>query len=137
MCVFAGLIDAGCKIYHTEGLSGLYRGFWVNSIQMVSGFSYIGTYEGVRHISSQYNINPHFKTILAASAASIVGQTIIVPFDVISQHLMLLGLIDRSASPEKKVSKIQRVTHRVTESMLYRHTMHKRKGKMEAVVQKL
>ena len=102
--LFAGLIDAGCKIYRTEGVSGLYRGFWVNSIQIVSGFCYIGTYEGVRHVSSQYNIHPQLKTLIAGGSASLVGQTIIVPFDVISQHLMLLGLTERNSTPQKKVS---------------------------------
>lgn len=100
--MYKGLIDAGSKIYRNEGLSGLYRGFWVNSVQIVSGLCYVGTYESVRHISSQYNINPQLKTLMAGGAASLVGQTIIVPFDVISQHLMLLGLIERN-SREKVV----------------------------------
>lgn len=103
-CMYLGLIDAGSKIYRNEGLSGLYRGFWVNSVQIVSGLCYVGTYESVRHISSQYNINPQLKTLMAGGAASLVGQTIIVPFDVISQHLMLLGLIERNS--REKVSKI-------------------------------
>lgn len=101
---FSGLVDAGCKIYRTEGVSGLYRGFWVNSIQIFSGFCYIGTYEGVRHLSSQYNIHPQVKTLIAGGSASLVGQTIIVPFDVISQHLMLLGLTERNAASQKKVN---------------------------------
>ncbi|KAK7603820.1 hypothetical protein V9T40_003819 [Parthenolecanium corni] len=100
--LYKGLVDAGCKIYRTEGVSGLYRGFWVNSIQILSGFCYIGTYEGVRHISSQYNIHPQIKTLIAGGSASLVGQTIIVPFDVISQHLMLLGLTERNSTPQKK-----------------------------------
>lgn len=29
---------------------------------------------------------------MAGGAASLVGQTIIVPFDVISQHLMMMGV---------------------------------------------
>lgn len=76
----------------------------MNSIQIFSGLCYIGTYESVRHVSSQYNINPQLKTLIAGGAASLVGQTIIVPFDVISQHLMLLGLIERNSG--KKVSSI-------------------------------
>ena len=72
----------------------------MNSIQIFSGFCYIGTYESVRHVASQYNINPQVKTLCAGAAASVVGQTIIVPFDVISQHLMLLGLLERN-SPKK------------------------------------
>lgn len=100
--MYKGLIDAGSKIYRTEGVSGLYRGFWVNSIQIFSGLCYIGTYEGVRHVSGQYKMHPQIRTLIAGGAASLVGQTIIVPFDVISQHLMLLGLIERNSGPDKK-----------------------------------
>ena len=33
--------------------------------------------------------------LVGGSCASLVGQTIIVPFDVISQHLMLLGQMSK------------------------------------------
>lgn len=35
----AGMIDAYCKILKYEGVSGLYRGFWISSMQIVSGNS--------------------------------------------------------------------------------------------------
>lgn len=88
----AGLIDAAGKIYRSEGVSGLYRGFWVSSVQIVSGVLYIATYEGVRHVLSQHHVSPSTKSLVGGGCASIVGQTIIVPFDVMSQHLMVLGL---------------------------------------------
>jgi solute carrier family 25 protein 44 len=90
--LFVGLIDAGSKIYRTEGVAGLYRGFWVSSVQIFSGVAYIGTYESTRHILSNYNVPMAGRSLLSGSAASLVGQTIIVPFDVISQHLMFIGL---------------------------------------------
>lgn len=87
------MIDACGKIYKYEGFSGLYRGFWISSVQIVSGVFYISTYEGVRHLLTQQNMsNSHIKALIAGGAASIVGQTIIVPFDVISQHLMMIGI---------------------------------------------
>lgn len=86
------MIDCGCKIYKSEGTRGLYRGFWVSSFQIISGVFYISTYEGVRHILTQRGTNDRVKAILAGGAASLVGQTIIVPFDVISQHMMVLGM---------------------------------------------
>lgn len=52
---------------------------------------YISTYEGVRHILSHQNIDSKVRALVAGGLASVVGQTIIVPFDVISQHLMMLG----------------------------------------------
>ncbi|XP_014241248.1 solute carrier family 25 member 44 [Cimex lectularius] len=90
--MYSGLFDAGSKIYKTEGIGGLYRGFWVSSVQIVSGVGYIATYESTRHLLKQYNATTTVKALLSGGAASLVGQTIIVPFDVISQHLMFLGL---------------------------------------------
>lgn len=86
------MIDAFGKIYRSEGVNGLYRGFWVSSAQIVSGVFYIATYESVRHILTQQNASASAKSLIAGGCASIVGQTIIVPFDVLSQHLMVLGL---------------------------------------------
>lgn len=87
--VYKGMIDCGSKIYTAEGVRGLYRGFWISSFQIVSGVFYISTYEGVRHILTQKGFGFKTKAILAGGAASLVGQTIIVPFDVISQHIMV------------------------------------------------
>lgn len=89
-----GLIDAGCKIYKKEGFSGLYRGFWVSSVQIVSGVAYIATYESSRHFLKQHDVSPTVRALISGAVASLVGQTIIVPFDVISQHLMFLGVAD-------------------------------------------
>lgn len=88
------MIDACRKIYKVEGVSGLYRGFWISSIQIVSGVFYVSTYEGVRHLLSDTplgRVDSKVKALIAGGAASLVGQTIVVPFDVLSQHLMVLG----------------------------------------------
>lgn len=90
------MLDAYRKIYKQEGFAGLYRGFWISSIQIVSGVFYVSTYEGVRHILNQDPYTAQFdsriKALIGGGAASIVGQTIVVPFDVLSQHLMVLGV---------------------------------------------
>ncbi|VVC98146.1 unnamed protein product [Leptidea sinapis] len=65
---YKGVSDAISKIYASEGMSGLYRGFWLSSM----------------------------KSFVAGGCASLVGQTVIVPFDVLSQHLMVLGLVKGS-----------------------------------------
>lgn len=90
--VYTGMLDAGHKIYRSEGAAGLYRGFWISSVQIFSGVFYISTYEGVRHILHQYGAGQQTKSLVAGGCASLVGQTIIVPFDVISQHAMVLGM---------------------------------------------
>ncbi|XP_017791848.1 PREDICTED: solute carrier family 25 member 44 isoform X2 [Habropoda laboriosa] len=66
--MYNGMIDAYKKIYQVEGVAGLYRGFWIS------------------------NVDSRVKALVAGGAASLVGQTIVVPFDVLSQHLMVLGI---------------------------------------------
>ncbi|KYB27322.1 solute carrier family 25 member 44 [Tribolium castaneum] len=90
--IYTGMFDAYGKIYRYEGFSGLYRGFWVSSVQIISGVFYISVYEGVRHLLAQKNIDSRVRALIAGGSASIVGQTIIVPFDVLSQHLMMMGV---------------------------------------------
>ncbi|KAK0087448.1 hypothetical protein PV325_000947 [Microctonus aethiopoides] len=94
--MYTGMIDAYRKIYRMEGFSGLYRGFWISSIQIVSGVFYVSTYEGVRHILSQDSftsgLDSKLKALIGGGSASLVAQTIVVPFDVLSQHLMVLGV---------------------------------------------
>lgn len=43
------------------------------------------------------NIDGRIRALVGGGCASIVGQTIVVPFDVISQHLMVLGLVDNNS----------------------------------------
>lgn len=98
--MYNGMIDACKKIYKLEGFSGLYRGFWISSIQIVSGVFYVSTYEGVRHLLGRESLNlridSRVKALIAGGAASLVAQTIVVPFDILSQHLMVLGINNKS-----------------------------------------
>ena len=99
--VYSGTWDAGRKILKQEGFRNLYRGFFVSCFQVVSGICYVSTYEGVRHIlGNRFGVtNTKTKAFIGGASASIVGQTIIVPFDVISQHLMLLGQASSKTNP--------------------------------------
>merc|ERR1719481_2352023 len=55
----------------------------------------------VRHQLEKNQVRDNkIKALVGGSCASVVGQTVIVPFDVISQHLMVLGLPQR-AQPSK------------------------------------
>ncbi|XP_046998545.1 solute carrier family 25 member 44 [Schistocerca americana] len=98
--MYTGLFDAWTKIYRHEGIAGLYRGFWVSSFQIVSGVFYISTYEGMRHFLSRCEVDSRVKALVAGGCASLVGQTIIVPFDVLSQHLMVLGIVSGNTKKE-------------------------------------
>lgn len=84
-------------------MSGLYRGFWVSSAQVLSGAAYIGAYEQTRHMTAPYLQQwPEIRSMVAGGVASVFGQTIIVPFDVVSQHLMMLGLSTSNNADQKK-----------------------------------
>jgi len=94
--LYSGTFDAFRQILRHEGYKGLYRGFWISCFQVVSGLAYVSTYEGVRYVLEKNGItNPKIKSLAGGACASLVGQTIIVPFDVISQHLMILGQISK------------------------------------------
>lgn len=103
--VYSGMFDAAYKIYKSEGPRGLYKGFWISSVQIFSGVFYISTYEGVRHLLTQYGAGDRTKALIGGGCASLVGQTIIVPFDVISQHAMVLGMGDHSLHRTKDGAK--------------------------------
>ena len=90
--VYRGTFDAFAKIVQQDGVTGLYRGFMVNSMQMVSGIGYLFTYEKARHLISNYTSikDNKLKGLIAGGASSMVSQTIITPFDIVSQHIMVL-----------------------------------------------
>ncbi|XP_033824196.1 solute carrier family 25 member 44-like [Periophthalmus magnuspinnatus] len=89
--LYSGTFDAFCKILKSEGICGLYRGFMVNTFTLVSGQAYITTYELVRKYVSNYSQDNTVKSIIAGGAASLVAQTITIPIDIVSQHLMMQG----------------------------------------------
>lgn len=102
--VYRGLIDACRKIYKYEGMGGLYKGFWLSTFQIVSGVFYITTYENVRHLLQNYKVNDsRIRALVGGGCASLVGQTIIVPFDVMSQHMMVLGQLEGKDGTKKVV----------------------------------
>uniref|UniRef100_A0A8D3E5G0 Solute carrier family 25 member 44b n=1 Tax=Scophthalmus maximus TaxID=52904 RepID=A0A8D3E5G0_SCOMX len=93
--LYSGTFDAFYKILRAEGVRGLYRGFMVNSLTLISGQAYITTYELVRKHVSQYTEDNMVKSLVAGGAASLVAQSITVPIDVVSQQLMMQGQGER------------------------------------------
>jgi len=92
--VYTSLYDAFKKIVTSEGPRGLYRGFWISNMLIISQMSYIGTYEFVRTYLSEHTplTDQRIRSLIAGGCASVIGQTTMVPIDVVSQHLQLLGL---------------------------------------------
>jgi len=94
---YSGTFDAFRKVVRHEGFRGLYKGFMVSSFGMLSGQLYITTYEVVR---SRMNSYPsEMKGLVAGACATLVGQTVTVPIDVVSQIMMMQGQSVSSQAP--------------------------------------
>ena len=124
MSLLAGMLDAYRKIYKSEGMAGLYRGFWISSIQIVSGVFYATTYEGVRHLLGQNaltsNLDSRVKALIGGGAASLVGHSIVIPFDVLSQHLMVLGVnVKHGKLVVDKVSNLNNESNQIMKVILF------------------
>lgn len=99
--VYKGMWDAMFKISRTEGMLGLYRGFWFNSLQAIPSMMYIATYDHVRQYMKDYTTltNSSVRSLIAGGTASIVGQSVSVPIDIMTQHMMLLGRRKQPSEP--------------------------------------
>jgi len=60
--------------------------------------AYVGTYEAVRLKLKDFNLSPNTRSFIAGGLASAVGQTLVVPVDVVSQHLMIINNKDFSVA---------------------------------------
>ncbi|XP_012886144.1 PREDICTED: solute carrier family 25 member 44 isoform X3 [Dipodomys ordii] len=87
--LYHGTFDAFIKILRADGVTGLYRGFLVNTFTLISGQCYVTTYELTRKFVSDYSQSNTVKSLVAGGSASLVAQSITVPIDVVSQHLMM------------------------------------------------
>lgn len=91
--LYKGTFDAFVKIAGREGVSGLYRGFWVSCLHLFPSMAYITSYETTRHhLSEKADIkDTRLLSFVSGGVASVIGQTLAVPLDIVSQHLMLMG----------------------------------------------
>lgn len=87
--LYHGTFDAFVKILRADGVAGLYRGFLVNTFTLISGQCYVTTYELTRKFVADYSQSNTVKSLVAGGSASLVAQSITVPIDVVSQHLMM------------------------------------------------
>ena len=97
---YSGTVDAFGKILRQEGPRGLFKGFGVSCVGIVSGQLYITTYELVRQEAKRMNdVHMVFSTTsmdvvrnaVAGGTASLLGQTLVVPVDILSQRQMMMS----------------------------------------------
>lgn len=94
--LYSGTFDAFRKIVRCEGFRGLYKGFMFSSLGMISGQLYLTTYEVVRSYLSDYR--PELRGLIAGATATLVGQSVTVPIDVVTQIMMMQGQVVSTGS---------------------------------------
>lgn len=104
--IYNGMSDAFIKIIRTEGVSALYRGFWMTLPQLSASFLYSSTYERVRDLlQTHVHIKNHsVVSALAGGIASPVAQLIFVPTDIVAQHMMVHNNPEAFGGGNKKVA---------------------------------
>ena len=89
--VYKGTWDALKTIYQLEGFKALYRSFYVYNLHVVPNVIYITTFEKCREYVSNYTHNTYLRALIAGGVSSLISQTLVVPIDVVTQHMMLIG----------------------------------------------
>eukprot|EP00802_Teleaulax_amphioxeia_P017607 Tamp_17769.p1 GENE.Tamp_17769~~Tamp_17769.p1 ORF type:complete len:386 (-),score=71.68 Tamp_17769:212-1264(-) len=104
---YTGTFDAFGKILRHEGPRGLFKGFAVSCIGIISGQLYITTYEVIRQEAKRLNdahrvFNPHTMDVVrngvAGGTASLLAQTVVVPVDIVSQKQMMMSKVRQPPS---------------------------------------
>ena len=86
---YSNAFDAFKKIVRNEKLRGLYRGYSTYVASSFAGCTYILTFENVRHLCGKFQMTS-LQNFVAGASASVVNQVIMVPIDVLTQHLMMI-----------------------------------------------
>ncbi|OUC48061.1 hypothetical protein D917_06455 [Trichinella nativa] len=85
-----GTLGTFRHILANEGSRALYRGFLPNSLQMTSVMTYLMLYEKIREKLAKHDVaNSHLRAFIAGAGATAGAQLILVPLDVVSQHMMV------------------------------------------------
>lgn len=92
--MYTGTLDAFHQVLKYEGVAGLYKGFVASSFSLLSGQLYITSYQLTRSWMEGYR--SEVKGFVGGFVASVVGQSVTVPSDVIAQKLMMQGQVGRS-----------------------------------------
>lgn len=97
--LYSGTADAFSKVVRGEGFRGLYKGFLFSSLGMISGQLYLTTYEVVRSSLSGYS--SEMRGLIAGAAATLVGQSVTVPIDIVTQIMMMQGQVVNPGASSK------------------------------------
>ena len=85
--VYRNTFHAVSKIFKTESFRGLYKGFSVSQLNILTGHIYNTGYEVSRESLSAFNLGT--RGFLAGGTAALLEQCFLNPVDVIAQRLMI------------------------------------------------
>jgi solute carrier family 25 protein 44 len=89
---YRGTIHALLSIAKHEGFRGLYSGYLISTFQVFSGLVYTSTYEGIRHVLMQNRLTGSgFASFMGGLSASATALLLVVPSDIVSQHMMVFS----------------------------------------------
>ena len=92
--LYKNTLDVVYKTVKHEGFLGLYKGFPVSQIGVLTGHVYATSYEVSRE--QFFTLQSALRGFLAGGLAAAIEQTFINPVDVISQRLMVEGQGERN-----------------------------------------
>uniref|UniRef100_A0A0K0F939 Solute carrier family 25 member 44 (inferred by orthology to a human protein) n=1 Tax=Strongyloides venezuelensis TaxID=75913 RepID=A0A0K0F939_STRVS len=107
--IYKGTIDAFKIIARKEGFSAFYRGFWITLPQLSVSFMYSNIYERIRGTLSK-EFGPHRSATISAISggiASLGGQLVFVPTDLIAQHMMVYKNAESFAGGAKNLDVVK------------------------------
>ena len=87
--LYKGTFDALIKTFRSEGLKGLYKGFVVNQLTILTGHFYVTSYEISR--SHMSYLGDGTRGFVAGGISALMEQFLANPIEVISQKLMIQG----------------------------------------------
>lgn len=87
--LYKGTLDVLVKTVRLEGGKGLYKGFLVSQLGILTGHLYIASYEVSRAQMSW--MGDASRGFVAGGIAAVVEQFVVNPVEVISQRLMIQG----------------------------------------------
>ena len=136
--VYNGTFDAFIKIVRNEGFSGLYRGIGVSCFQIFPSLLYITIYENMRlQLIEKTSIQDSLqRSLVAGCTASCVSQSLVVPLDIVSQHMMLLGQRKPHENESKKV-KVEKNVQTLQRLNISEDVKHKRFGAVNAIIRQV
>lgn len=114
--IYNGTLDAFYKVVKYEGIRGLYKGYFVSLLGLVSGQVYIVTYEIARSQLKGYSTE--VKGLVGGTCATLGALTITVPVDVISQHRMMQGQVQqwkKGSQENVRLPSTLRITQKIWE----------------------